>query len=128
MTLPAIPIGFGEARGKFSEGEGLVLLGTGGDIQEWITGVTKLLKEEKIAGSDDPEEVWAGAYVLTTTGGRTDLLLLFKEQSGLNMGKMAMWRLRFGDASWWSDYTVNYAPQHGFPGHDESNEDGEGEE
>jgi len=93
------------------DGDGLVLLGAGGDLQEWIGGISKMLKEEKIAQSSKPKDLWGQAIKLTTTGGRTDLLLTFKGNS-FNMGKMAIWRLRFGDASWWSDYKVNYASQH----------------
>ena len=94
-------------RGKF---EGLVLLGAGGSPDEWIRGVSQLLNDEKIAKSGDPKDLWYGAFELKTSGGRTDLALVFKP--GLDMGRLAMWRLRFGDASWISDYLVNYAKQH----------------
>ena len=117
-------ITFSEARTRLNSREGLVLLGCGGALTEWTNGVTKTLKEEGIAASADPEQEFGDCYELTTSGGRTDLLLLFKEEgSTLNMGKMAMWRLRFGDASWWSDYIVNYAGQHGFQEPDEENEE-----
>jgi len=49
---------------------------------------------------------------LKTSGGRTDLVLMFNNGDALNVGKLAMWRLRYGDASWVSDYIVNYAKQH----------------
>jgi hypothetical protein len=95
-----------------SMGEGLVLLGAGGDLSDWINGVSGMLHEEGIAGSAKPADLWGGAYALTTTGGRTDLVLTFKEDSPLDIGKLAMWRLNFGDASWISDYIENYSSQH----------------
>jgi hypothetical protein len=70
--------------------EGIVLMGAGGDLNEWVKGV----------------------IVLKTSGGRTDLLLVIPDSSTLQIGKLAMWRLRFGDASWLSDYKFNYADQH----------------
>ena len=88
--------------------EGIVLLGAGGDQQKWITGVTQLLKDEGVAQSNFK---FSRAINLTTTGGRNDLFLVF--ESGIDVGKLVMWRLRFGDCSWWSDYKVNYAEHHG---------------
>lgn len=94
--------------------EGIVLLGTGGDLNNWLTGVSKILCEEGIAPSSIPEDLFESAYLLETTGGRHDLALSFKSDSKLDPGKMAMWRLRFGNCSWISDYKVNYANHHGF--------------
>jgi len=95
--------------------EGIVLLGAGGDLDQWIEGVSGQLKEEEIATSGDPADLWEHTfYRLTTTGGRTDLAMIFKSSSNvIDIGKMAMWRLRFGDCSWISDYIVNYRNQHG---------------
>ncbi len=90
--------------------EGIVLFGAGGDLNEWIYGVTQELNENGIA-EGTPEEIWDGFYKLTTTGGRTDLVMPFKENAKIDLGKMAIWRLRFGDCSWISDYRYNYANQ-----------------
>jgi len=49
---------------------------------------------------------------LTTSGGRVDLAFVFQEKTKIDMGKLAMWRLRFGDCSWITDYQINYANQH----------------
>ena len=102
--------------GEFKElnNEGIVLLGCGGDLQEWINGIGNLFNEEKITTSANPKDIFINAIELTTTGGRTDLALLFNNDYEFNMGKMAMWRLSFGDCSWVSDYIVNYAGQHDF--------------
>ena len=97
-------------RGKF---EGIVLLGAGGSLDEWINGITELLKKEDIVTTGDPKDSFMGAYELTTTGGRTDLALVFSnKKKQINLGKMAMWRLKFGDTSWISDYLDNYKSQH----------------
>jgi len=89
--------------------DGLVLLGTGGDLQQWIDGVVGVWNEEGLV-EGPPEEVISNVYKLTTTGGRIDLVLIFKK--GFDINKLAMWRLGFGDASWVSDYKDNYRGQH----------------
>lgn len=56
-----------------------------------------------------------GAYRLETTGGRIDLALVFNnKRDALNIGKLAIWRINFGDASWISDYLDNYYDQYGY--------------
>lgn len=92
--------------------EGIVLLGAGGKLSEWTKGVADILFNEGISESNKVDEVFPDIYILKTTGGRTDLVMLFSEDNKLNMGKMAIWRLRFGDCSWVSDYIVNYENQH----------------
>lgn len=96
-----------------SEGkEGLVLLGCGGSLEEWSNGVLDLLKQ---AGIAKDSFAFADNLHVTTTGGRDDLLLIFPEDGiGIDIGKLAIWRLTFGDCSWLSDYVVNYRNQHGF--------------
>jgi len=93
--------------------DGLVLLGAGGSLADWIKGVSDHLHEEGIASSSKPSDQWKDAYVLTTSGGRTDLALVFGDNGVLDVGKLAMWRLTRGsDASWISDYVENYKDQH----------------
>ena len=101
-------ISFLQLKQNTKDKEGIVCLGAGGDPQEWIDGVTKILNEEKIA-TGAPEELWNNVYKLTTTGGRTDLVFVSDNFSTIfNVGRMAIWRLKFGDCSWISDYLVNY--------------------
>lgn len=92
--------------------DGIVLLGCGGDVNEWIVGVSNNLKEEGVSKTDKPDELWADVRILTTSGGRTDVMLTPKKGAPLDLGKMAMWRIRFGDCSWISDYKDNYKEQH----------------
>ena len=100
--------------------EGLVVMGAGGDPQEWIDGILKLLKEEGIA---KPDATFGETFLLDGNvmgeEGRTDLVLLFNTPSGFEIGKLAMWRIKFGSASWASDFIVNYAKDYGVSVEDE---------
>lgn len=104
-------ISFNDFKKAHKSDEGIVLLGTGGDIAEWVNGVNQTLNDEGIA-KGTPKDLWSAIYVLTTSGGRTDTALVFAKGDKINIGKMAMWRLKFGDCSWISDYFDNYAKQH----------------
>jgi len=92
------------AESKLAEADALVFLGCGGDLKKWVSGISGILTEENIM---KPDSEW---FVLKTTGGRTDLVCPLNDT--VNLAKLAMWRLRFGDCSWWSDYAVNYADHH----------------
>lgn len=108
---------------ELNKNEGLVFLGAGGNIQEWITGVTNSLFEAGIIKDAIPENIFSDFIVLTTTGGRTDLVMVFAQNGAkIEIGKLALWRLKFGDCSWISDYRVNYANQHGVTIKDEEEE------
>lgn len=87
--------------------DGLVFTGCGGDLFEWINGITEILTNEHIVewGTFDTP------FSLCTSGGRTDLVFPFADGKGAT-GALMMWRLRFGDASWISDYVVNYKSHH----------------
>lgn len=104
--------------------EGLVFFGCGGNLDEWITGISDLLFKEKIASTSNPDELWAEVYEVETTGGRIDLVFVFKDNTKFNMGKMVIFRLK-AQASWLSDYVINYAEQHGCPVPDVSVEEEE---
>ncbi len=96
---------------KKDDAEGIILMGAGGDLKDWIIGVSEQLHDQGLATSGNPSDLWAGAYELTTSGGRTDLALEFKRGNSVNVSKLAMWRLAFGDTSWFTDYVVNYEDQ-----------------
>ena len=61
-------------------------------------------------------------FVLTSTGGRTDLVFSLKEND-VDYSKLAMWRLKFGDACWLSDFVVNYAEHYGHLPEDTTEDD-----
>ena len=101
------PISFPFFKERTKSQEGIVLLGCGGDHQQWIDGITDYLKNEKIA----IENPWDKVYLLTTSGGRYDIAFVFKMPYTFDMNKMVLWRMTWGDCSWISDYLVNYKKQ-----------------
>ena len=85
--------------------EGLVLQGCGGDLQEWVDGINKMLTEEGI--------LRAGSKFTNCSSfehdGLTCLLFPFKDVS-VDVGRLAIWRLKTHDAfggTWLSDYVPN---------------------
>lgn len=85
--------------------EGLILQGCGGDPMEWINGINDLLKQEGILQNDDAfKEIYIFEY-----DNCTNILFDFKNVD-LDIGRLAMWRLRTHDAfggTWLSDYLPN---------------------
>ena len=90
---------------KMNDSEGLVLQGCGGDLQEWVDGINDMLTESGILQNDNRFEK---AYSFKN-GCLTCLLFPFEDVQ-LDVGKLAIWRLRtredFG-STWLSDYIVN---------------------
>lgn len=85
--------------------EGLILMGCGGDLQEWVDGINEMFTESEILkGGSRFEDVSAFQY-----DGMTCLLYPF-EGVNLDIGKLAMWRLQthenFG-GTWLSDFVPN---------------------
>lgn len=90
---------------KMSGKEGLILQGCGGDPQEWIDGINEMLTDEGILLEDTRfQNVSRFQH-----DGVTNLLFPFEDVK-LNVGKLAMWRLKthemFG-GTWLSDYVDN---------------------
>lgn len=87
---------------------GIVFLGCGGDLNEWKTGILEELSEKKLIEIDKyDDEDW---LLLKTSEGRKDLFFnIFKKGTKGNLGKLAMWKITFGDCSWFSDYKNNYS-------------------
>ena len=69
--------------------EGLVLQGCGGDLDEWVTGINDMLTEEGIL----LEGTRINDCKSFTHGSVTCLLFPFKDVK-LDIGKLAMWRLK----------------------------------
>ena len=85
--------------------EGLVLQGCAESFQEWVDGVSDMLTEENIL-KDGSRFEKALAF---EHDGLTNLLFLF-EGVKLDMGRLAMWRLKTHDVfggTWLSDYIPN---------------------
>lgn len=91
---------------KMEGKEGLVLQGCGGDLQEWQDGINDMLTEEQILqGGSKFENCSSFEH-----DGLTCLFFPFEENVKLDMGRLAIWRLRshetFG-GTWLSDYVPN---------------------
>lgn len=94
---------------------GMVVLGAGGDISEWVDGISGILKKDGIVDPD--KETFSRAELLEGNvlgvKGRKDLVLIFNPGSNVHVGKLAIWRLQFGDISWIDDFIANYGSNYG---------------
>ena len=85
--------------------EGLVLQGCGGELDEWVIGINDLLTEEGILLEGD---TFKDVSVFEHDG-LTDLLFSM-DNVKLDIGKMAMWRLKSHSSlggTWLSDFVPN---------------------
>lgn len=86
--------------------EGLILQGCGGSLDEWVDGINDMLTEDGIL-LDGTRFHDCSTF---EHDGVTCLLFPFREDVKLDVGKLAMWRLRthetFG-STWLSDYVSN---------------------
>lgn len=94
---------------------GLVILGAGGDPKEWRDGIADLLKKDGIVKGKSP--IFSEAFLLSGNvngeQGRRDLVLIFSQTNKIVIGKLAMWRIQFGDASWIDDFITNHRRDYG---------------
>lgn len=90
---------------RMEDQEGLVLIGCGGDLQEWLDGINDMLTEAGILQN-------GSKFQNISTFQYEDLTWLLYPFEGvdLNIGKLAMWRLQthanFG-GTWLSDFVPN---------------------
>lgn len=85
--------------------EGLILQGCGGETQEWVNGINKMLTDKGILLDDTKFE----NVSVFKSDGVTCILYPF-EDVHLDIGKLAMWRLQSYTAfagTWLSDYVDN---------------------
>jgi len=96
------------------KGEGMVFLGAGGDPKDWIKGIGDFLKKQGASESGDPEKIFQSYHLGISTGGRRDLLMYFKKNPDIKMGRLAIVRLGMEGCSWLSDFVINYADHYNF--------------
>lgn len=91
---------------KMEGSEGLILQGCGGSLDEWVDGINDMLTKEGVL-LDGTQFHDCSTF---EHDGVTCLLFPFKEDVKLDVGKLAMWRLKthgnFG-GTWLSDYVPN---------------------
>lgn len=94
--------------------EGLVMLGCGGDLNDWVDGVSEELHSAGVTNTNDPRILWGNIYKITTKDQRIDLIFMFNKdlKEKFNVSKLAIWRINWGGASWLSDYLRNFASDH----------------
>lgn len=90
---------------KMNDSEGLILQGCGGDLKEWADGINDMLTTDGILQNGSRFE-----NVYAFKNGELTCLLFPFEDVQLDVGKLAIWRLRtredFG-STWLSDYVEN---------------------
>jgi hypothetical protein len=90
---------------KMAGMDGLILQGCGGDPAEWVSGINEMLTKESILLDCD---LFKEAYVFEHDG--ITNILFNMENVKLDMGKLAIWRLKshatFG-GYWLGDYLAN---------------------
>lgn len=90
---------------RMNEKEGLVLLGCGGDLQEWVDGINEMLTKDGIL-LNNSKFTECQSF---THNNMTCLLFPFEDVE-LDIGKFAVWRLKtyssFG-GTWLSDFVPN---------------------
>ncbi len=90
---------------RLTGSEGLILQGCGGDLNDWVNGINKILTDEGILlGGDTFKEVSSFQH----EGGTH--LLFGMDNVNLHIGKLAMWRLMTHGSlggTWLSDYVPN---------------------
>ena len=92
---------------RHSSDGGIVLLGTGGDLREWLDGVTAMLIEKDVAIGSTPNDLWSHCYVLDADRDCTKMILTLNPHATIDIGRLAIWRLQFGECMWISDYIAN---------------------
>lgn len=90
---------------RMNEKEGLVLLGCGGDLQEWVDGINEMLTKDGIL-LNNTKFTDCQSF---THNDLTCLLFPF-ENVALDIGKFAIWRLKTYESfagTWLSDFVPN---------------------
>ena len=96
-----------ELRG-YEEKEGLILQGCGGNPQEWVDGINDLFTKEGILL--DGTKFGDDNCAVFENNGLTCLLYEFNDDTKVDIGKLAMWRIGTHSdlgGTWLSDYTLN---------------------
>jgi hypothetical protein len=99
-----------------TEGSYFTILGAGGDLQEWVDGITDALREAQI-GTPAAWYVTTGAainrhaeqghaVIADRDRFQPDLVVLMFPLDGLAVGKLAMFKLQTG-AAWFDDILDN---------------------
>jgi hypothetical protein len=101
-------ITFSDAEKMNEDTSAFVIRGAGHDDvrDSWIDGINEQLVNDEEIFANPVTEI----YLLPVQGDRTDIVMVYGAEQEPDMGRMAMWRLRWaGDIAWLEDYIVNDA-------------------
>lgn len=93
---------------RMNGSEGLILQGCGGDLQEWVDGISEELAEKNILL--DGTKFKAENCRAFENGNLICLLFPFDDSVKVDTGRLAVWRLQTHDVfggTWLSDYVNN---------------------
>ena len=95
-----------------AEVDGFVVFDVGGDLHDWIEGLSRSLLNSGVALSKDPDEIWWGAFELVGEDERHDLALVFKDDGAAfhEMQLFNNWRADKPKNCLISQYLVRCAP------------------
>lgn len=101
---------------KADKGSYYTILGAGGDLQEWVDGLTKMLADEGIGkptkwfqttGFDiNQYAAKPDGFLHVDDAFPPDLVVLMFPLDGLDVGKLAIFKLRMQDR-WFDDVVAN---------------------
>lgn len=106
---------------RFNElygGSWFTVEGAGGDLNEWKTGLQDMLNEEDIGTIQDwatfsGREMNEFGHLTGNNAYPNNLTFLAFSLDGLDIGKLAMFKIRFG-ARWFDDIVDNNARREGY--------------
>lgn len=90
---------------QMNKKEGLVLIGCGGDLQEWVDGINEMLTKDGILLNNSKF-----TECQSFTHNNMTCLLFSFDNVELDIGKFAMWRLKTYESfagTWLSDFVPN---------------------
>lgn len=99
-------------------GSWLTILGCGGSLDEWVTGLNEFLAEQGVGTPVAWFQTTGAAvnlYATETKGAQikpqdkfpSDLTILMAPLDGLDLGRLAIVRLTMSDAKWFDDVIAN---------------------
>ena len=92
---------------KNMKNDGLVFYGLSDDLEKLKIAINESINESG-AGTGNFEDKFKNIYELHPNDGRRDIVMEFTDTPQITMGKLAIWKIKLGFASWISDYVVNH--------------------
>ena len=92
--------------------DGFVVFDVGGDMHDWVEGLSRSLFNSGVSVSKDPDDIWSGIFELVGEHDRHDLALIFKNDGAgfADMQSFHNWRSDKPKNCLISQYLVRCAP------------------